>query len=111
MTKENKKTLARVAEKLTEVRKEISHIAIEEATWGLNELPGSVDHAEMCLAMTIADSKIVYAMDLLKRALELAGHDMQAEKDPREDKKKRDQMNNVLEMANDFARKMKKRRR
>lgn len=78
MTKENKKALAAVAEKIKEAKKEIHRIALEEARRGLITLPGNMDHAEMCFSMTIAVTKVADAEKELKRALELADLCMQA---------------------------------
>lgn len=72
MTKENKKALAAAAEKITEAKKELRRIALEEARRGMRELPGSMEHAEACLEMTAACAKIDAAADALDRALELA---------------------------------------
>ena len=63
---------------ITEAKKEIYEIALEEAKWGLITLPGNVDHAEMCLSMTVAVAKADDAKKELKHALELADLCMQA---------------------------------
>ncbi|MGO4997232.1 hypothetical protein [Oribacterium sp. Sow4_G1_1] len=78
MTKEKMEALAKAAAMITEAKKEISEIALEEAKWGLITLPGNVDHAEMCLSMTVAVAKAADAKKELKRALELADLCMQA---------------------------------
>ena len=73
MTKENKKALAAVAEKIKEAKKEIHHIALEEARRGMRgEVRESMEHAEACLEMTTASAKIDTAANALDRALELA---------------------------------------
>lgn len=72
MTKEKKEALAKAAAKITEAKEEICRIALEEARWGLITLPGNVDHAEICLSMTIAAAKVTDAEKELKRALKLA---------------------------------------
>ena len=73
MTKENKKALAAVAEKIKEAKKEIRRIALEEARRGTRgEVRESMEHAEACLEMTTACAKIDTAADALDRALELA---------------------------------------
>lgn len=73
MTKENKKALTEVAEKITEAKKEIRRIALEEAKRGARgEVSESMEHAEACLEMTTACAKIDTAADALDRALELA---------------------------------------
>ena len=78
MTKENKKALAAVAEKIKEAKKEICEIALEEAKRGLITLPGNMDHEEMCLSMTVAVAKADDAEKELEHALELADLCMQA---------------------------------
>ena len=73
MTKENKKALAAVAEKIKEAKKEIRRIALEEAKRGTRgEVRESMEHAEACLEMTTACAKIDTAADALDQALELA---------------------------------------
>lgn len=73
MTKENKKALTEVAEKIKEAKKEIRRIALEEARRGIRgEVRESMEHAEACLEMTTACAKIDTAADALDRALELA---------------------------------------
>ena len=78
MTKEKKEALAKAAAMIAEAKKEICRITLEEAKRGLATLPGNVDHAEMCLSMTVAVAKITDAKKELKRALELADLCMQA---------------------------------
>lgn len=72
MTKENKKALTAVAEKIAEAKKELRCIALEEARRGKRELPESMEHAEASLEMMAAYVKIDAATDALNRALELA---------------------------------------
>lgn len=73
MTKENKKALTEVAEKITEAKKEIRRITLEEAKRGARgEVSESMEHAEACLEMTTECAKIDTAADALDRALELA---------------------------------------
>lgn len=78
MTKEKKEALAKAAAMITEAKKEICKIALEEAKRGLITLPGNMDHAEMCLSMTVAVAKAADAEKELERALELADLCMQA---------------------------------
>ena len=79
MTKENKKALAAAAEKITEAKKELRRIALEEARRGKEELPGSMEHAEACLEMATAYVKIDTTTDALNRALELADFETRTE--------------------------------
>lgn len=95
MTKENKKALTEVAEKITEAKKEIRRIALEEAKWGLITLPRNVNHAEMCLSMTLAVAKVTDAEKELKRALELADLCMKA--GTVNDAEKRERLERMLE--------------
>lgn len=78
MTKEKKEVLVKAAAMIKEAKKEICEITLEEARWGLTALHGNVDHAEMCLSMTLAVAKVTDAEKELKRALELADLDMRA---------------------------------
>ena len=78
MTKEKKEALVKAAAMITEAKKEICEITLEEARWGLTALHGNVNHAEMCLSMTLAVAKVTDAEKELKRALELADLDMRA---------------------------------
>lgn len=78
MTKEKMEALAKAAEMITEAKKEIREIALEEAKRGLITLPGNMDHAEMCLSMTVAVAKADDAEKEIEHALELADLCMQA---------------------------------
>lgn len=78
MTKEKMEALAKAAAMITEAKKEICEITLEEARWGLTALHGNMDHAEMCLSMTVAVAKAADAEKELKRALELADLGMRA---------------------------------
>ena len=95
MTKENKKALAAVAEKIKEAEKEIRRIASEEVKWGLITLPRNANHAEMCLSMTVAVAKAADAEKELERALELADLCMQA--GTVNDAEKRERLERMLE--------------
>lgn len=77
MTKEKMEALAKAAAMIVEAKKEICEIALEEAKRGLITLPGNVDHAEMCLSMTVAVAKAADAEKELERAMELADLCMQ----------------------------------
>lgn len=95
MTKEKKEALAKVAAKITEVKEEICRITLEEARRGLITLPGNVDHAEMCLSMTVAAAKVTDAEKELKHALELANLGMQ--KNAVSDAEKRERLGRIFD--------------
>ena len=95
MTKEKMEALAKAAAMITETKKEICEIALEEARWGLTVLPGNVDHAETCLSMTVAVAKATDAEKELKRALELA--DLCVQASTASDAEKRERLGRMFE--------------
>lgn len=95
MTKEKMEALAKAAAMIVEAKKEICEITLEEEKRGLITLPGNVDHAEMCLSMTVAVAKAADAEKELERALELADLCMQA--GAVNDAEKRERLERMLE--------------